>query len=609
MEENNTDLLEGLYRLRKDFLIIGLTGRLGSGCSTIADLLTKEKFEDCKFPQPQSGQFDGNEDRKYRIVYNFLKENWQQFTVIRASDIIVSLLLRHEIEDIQTFIVKKYPELSKKVNWIDLKQEFDDLKEKPEVVNLFRTSDELEFSDDAHKIIIESKLIGDFSKKLKESFKDLISSDIGSPFQYFGDNIRKTGDPLLEDGIDVNLTYSYRIADLIKQLIKQLRNKNSKKNELRIIIDSIRNSFEARYFRERYAAFYLFAVNTEDVFRTKRLSTFSKDQILNLDIEYLNDLKTEETFYKQDIKSCIQMSDIYLHNPDDNQSCGDTFKTIKKSLVRYLALIFQPGVITPTAEERTMQVAYTAKYNSGCISRQVGAVVTDKDFSIKSIGWNNTPQGQTPCLLRNAEDLINNTDNISFSEYEKSDSDIKKYVNLAVVNDSKKLKGLNPCFCFKQVQNAIDGEKNQVHTRSLHAEENAMLQISKYGGEGLQEGNLFTTASPCELCSKKAYQLGIKNIHYIDPYPGIAAKQILHIGEKVPVLHLFSGAVGKAYHCIFEPFMPYKDEIEIKLGVNYKQLREAVNRDKPPKFKEKRANVLKKIIAIAQAEIDALGGS
>ncbi|WP_235846252.1 deaminase [Morganella psychrotolerans] len=59
-------------------------------------------------------------------------------------------------------------------------------------------------------------------------------------------------------------------------------------------------------------------------------------------------------------------------------------------------------------------------------------------------------------------------------------------------------------------------ENNQVHTRSLHAEENAFLQISKYGGTGVQHGSLYTTASPCELCAKKAYQLGIKEIVFID---------------------------------------------------------------------------------------------
>lgn len=100
-----------------------------------------------------------------------------------------------------------------------------------------------------------------------------------------------------------------------------------------------------------------------------------------------------------------------------------------------------------------------------------------------------------------------------------------------------------------------------MHTRSLHAEENAFLQISKCGGAGIDGGFLFTTASPCELCSKKAYQLGIKRIYYIDPYPGIAIDHILNGGSNNPELILFSGAIGRAFHRLYMPITAYKDEL------------------------------------------------
>jgi len=105
-------------------------------------------------------------------------------------------------------------------------------------------------------------------------------------------------------------------------------------------------------------------------------------------------------------------------------------------------------------------------------------------------------------------------------------------------------------------------DKNQVHTRALHAEENAFLQLSKYGSHGISGGCLFTTASPCELCAKKAYQIGIKKIFYIDPYPGISNSHILCSGSYRPEVILFSGAVGRAYHEMYSPTMPFKDEIE-----------------------------------------------
>jgi deoxycytidylate deaminase len=123
------------------------------------------------------------------------------------------------------------------------------------------------------------------------------------------------------------------------------------------------------------------------------------------------------------------------------------------------------------------------------------------------------------------------------------------------------LNGRNKAFCFKSEYNSYKDEKNQVHTRSLHAEENAFLQVSKYGLSAIEGGILFTTASPCELCAKKAYQLGISNIIYIDPYPGIALTHILQGGSKKPELTIFSGAIGRAFHKLYSPIVAYKDEL------------------------------------------------
>ena len=83
------------------------------------------------------------------------------------------------------------------------------------------------------------------------------------------------------------------------------------------------------------------------------------------------------------------------------------------------------------------------------------------------------------------------------------------------------------------------------------------------GGQSLKNGTLYTTASPCELCAKKAYQLGIKLIIYIDPYPGISMRHIFANGYNKPNTKLFTGVIGKSYNKLFEPFLAYKDELAI----------------------------------------------
>jgi dCMP deaminase len=157
----------------------------------------------------------------------------------------------------------------------------------------------------------------------------------------------------------------------------------------------------------------------------------------------------------------------------------------------------------------------------------------------------------------------------AFTNFEQKDPDFKTALNqhfrAPVEAHKENLQGRHVCFCFKDVKNSCADGKNQVHTRSLHAEESAFLQIVKYGGGGIENGKLFTTASPCELCAKKAYQLGIKVIYYIDPYPGISDEHILSAGNKPIKPRLFDGAIGNAYHWLYDPVMAYKDEMALLL--------------------------------------------
>jgi len=365
------------------------------------------------------------------------------------------------------------------------------------------------------------------------------------------------------------------LAESVNSLVKVIRAKDKENScPTRIVIDAIRNPFVALFFKQRYASFYLISINTKEG-RLKRLRKeigLKNEQIKALDDkEYPSKLSGEKIFVSQDIQKCIELSDIHIHNPD----WSDTYrKELCSQLGWYMALILHPGLVPPTAVERNMQVAYTAKLNSGCISRQVGAVVTDSDYSLKAVGWNSTPSGQTPGVLRNAADLLkvydektNRSEVIKFSEYEKNDKKFKKafkeiYEKPLENND---LKGRNFSFCFKDIRNQIKGNKNQVHTRALHAEENAFLQIAKYGGQALNGGVLFSTASPCELCAKKAYQLGISKVIYVDPYPGIAKDNIIESGEsdKRPEMILYRGAIGRAYHKLYQPLMSYKDELQL----------------------------------------------
>jgi len=83
------DIDKNIFSLRSNFIMIGLTGRTGSGCTTVADILKEKEFGDLKtkYKLRHEGSID-NDARKRRIVYDFISENWKPFTIIKASDVI-----------------------------------------------------------------------------------------------------------------------------------------------------------------------------------------------------------------------------------------------------------------------------------------------------------------------------------------------------------------------------------------------------------------------------------------------------------------------------------------------------------------------------------------
>jgi deoxycytidylate deaminase len=603
--------LEAIYSLRKNFTIIGLTGRTGAGCTEVASII-KNGFDEHIFPKPTKPSNDSESDdyRKYKIVYNYAKNNFRPYKIIEYRHILTYIILMHPFKELVGYlnnplilrIVTKYFKNNnlKKDELISYKLEIEELeklkndydifhdkvhvleekiknRECEELYQMFYSLEFINFSNNFHKAFrIESAI------KHNKIFQ-LISNSLrreSIPYSVFEAGKRKT----------INANNIYFIAKVINNIVKSIYEYNQYHNEpTGIVIDSLRNPLEIMYFKEKYSIFYMAAVNRDQRrIEDELIKRFYGDkEFESIQTIELEEHKKEENheFFKQDVSECIQRSDIHLEYITELEI--EKYKkqnldipsniSIEKQNIKYIALIGQPGIITPSAEERCMQIAYTAKYNSGCLSRQVGALITDEHNSIKAVGWNDVAEGQVSCALRSVDDYLYQADDYdAYSDYEKNDpkfiETVKKYYKNKTKEYAINLNGRNVCFCFKTLHNLIKSDKNQIHVRALHAEENAFLQIVKYGGQGISKGKLFSTASPCELCSKKAYQLNIEDIYYIDPYPGIATEQILKSGikNKRPQLHQFIGAIGKAYHKFYEPFLSYKDELSLLLDIDFR---------------------------------------
>lgn len=425
-------------------------------------------------------------------------------------------------------------------------------------------------------------------------------------FQKYGNAIRRYGTYYKDNEISSNRDEIFEIPRKINRFIKALRHPFDIEyhRPVFVVIDSLKNIFEAVYLNYRYSAFYMIAIYSDEKIRIERLretdlnktqinflnwneypasgvEIYNKDKKKYDDYEkrYIDDLKDEEnpiydevrkesfdenlySFYLQDVERCIDGADIFISNSQNEKNQI----SLKLALVRIISLIMFPGLVQPTSVEKCMQIAYSAKVNSGCLSRQVGAVVTDSEYNILSVAWNDVPCGDISCSRKNLLDIYKYQDKEAYTEYELIDPDFRERLNKKYNFSGKYIKealhGMPFSYCFKDLHT---DKRNSMRSRAMHGEEKALAIC----GDKAIGGNLFTTSSPCEMCSKNAKNHKIKKIYYIEHYPGISFSQYSNSGDKSNIAQhiLFTGAVGRAYTQIYTPIMPYKDILSF-LNIN-----------------------------------------
>ena len=133
----------------------------------------------------------------------------------------------------------------------------------------------------------------------------------------------------------------------------------------------------------------------------------------------------------------------------------------------------------PSWEEYFMEIARLVARRSTCLRRQVGAVVV-KEKNILATGYNGTPSGITHC---------------------------------------------SQVGCLRQRLGVPSGERHEL-CRGLHAEQNAIIQAAKHG-INIGGSTLFSTHSPCVICSKMIINAGVKRIVFLEGYPDTLSLEML----------------------------------------------------------------------------------
>lgn len=593
-----------LPETKRNFLIIGITGPLRSGCTTAANFFAnelksqiidyassaeqdqkeiKEKYEKLSKLVTDSTEEKENIEKQKKLLDDLLKKRKNKQVLRRELDqdmvpsfLYISMsvmLLKYAIEYLLKNNGEMYDEKYREVIDIINEKKFD-FKEIDSINKIIEEKRYRELK--SNECNFYDNYLDEIKKIMGVLKKDFDPEKLGVLLQDIGDNARKHGNPFRVNG-EIKRGKVVLLASQANHIIKYMRNRQdgSDKRKHHFVVECFRNPFEVEYLRYRYAEFYLLSIFAEEKERQKR-GIFSKER----DKRDKGGGHPEE-IYKQNVSRCVYLSDIAINNEAD-------INTFYKKLLYYYTIIRQPGCVTPSPNETFMSQAYSLSLMSSCISRQVGAVIIGKNGYVVGAGWNDVGQGQIGCGYRQVQDTKDISENILITNPE-SEKDFRKDLQLTSKPEDS--------FCYKdeysryvmkgkykklrerlkdilEIRGATEEEQKEIenllpevirvkrleYCRALHAEENALLQNAKIGGMGVMGGTIYTTTFPCELCAKKIYQVGIKEIVYTEPYPeSISQEVFLKDGIRKIKLTQFEGVKFSSYFWLYKAAMDKKE--------------------------------------------------
>ncbi|HEX9825303.1 MAG TPA: deaminase, partial [Flavobacteriaceae bacterium] len=237
--------------------------------------------------------------------------------------------------------------------------------------------------------------------------------------------------------------------------------------------------------------------------------------------------------------------------------------SIDPKIKRFLNLVFCNEIITPTKHENAMYLAAAAAGNSACLSRQVGACLTDAKGNVLSVGWNDVPKfgggvyqySEIDPVGQNDNRCMNLSSGVCFNDMEKSiirNDLIKTFIKEGIIKDIDKTKAVK-ILEDSRIKELIE------FSRAVHAEMHAIISAGKKSGEGIEKGILYCTTYPCHNCARHIIASGISEVYFIEPYRKSLAIKLhrdsitedIFKKDRVKIL-MFEGISPKSYIHFFK---------------------------------------------------------
>lgn len=288
------------------------------------------------------------------------------------------------------------------------------------------------------------------------------------------------------------------------------------------IIDSLKHPAEVELLQDVYGeTFWLFGVFAPENVRKARLDNGGVD---SGKIEGIFKVDEDEGFsYGQKVRDTIFQSDFFVRNDGEND------EGLKKAINRFLEIIFNISVQTPTQDEAAMYVAVSTASTSGCLSRQVGAAIYSKAGELIGKGANDVPKYGGG--LYSSEDEINDHrcykwgGKICHNDDRKNrlyDKIITELIEGGHVKNTIKRDKIVNSLRKTDVRSLIE------YSRAVHAEMEAIISVARGAKNGLVGSTMYSTTFPCHSCARHIVASGIDQVIYIEPYPKSLADKLHH---------------------------------------------------------------------------------
>ena len=254
------------------------------------------------------------------------------------------------------------------------------------------------------------------------------------------------------------------------------------------VFTSIRNPFEVKLLQRR-EDFLLIKVIAPDSVRFKRIIKRNREE----DPKTLKELREKEAIEnssdpnKQQLDTVAKMAKITIIN-------DSTLEKLQKKVERLVHdWLYKLQDSRPDWDHYFMNIAQQIKMRSTCLSAKKGAIIV-KDKMILSTGYNGTPKSIRHCNIGGCK---------------RCTSRHLGKIKSGVYSE--------PCIC-------------------AHSEENAIAQAA-YNGTSTKGATMYTTFTPCVVCSKMIINAGIKEVIAKVTYPDdVGTEMLKEAGVRLRVL-------------------------------------------------------------------------